>query len=208
MLSCVQLIVTSWIVAHQVPLSMKFPRQKYRSRLPFPFWRDLLDPGIKPGSPALQADSLLSEPPRIPRISNEVFHRNTYREKLLIQTSYFTDGKTEARSRDLFCQRFAQVVKDVQLESVSLGQWPVCSHQDFDGDDEEPGVCSPHQTLGIDLLWLCSCQRFSLFFLFPLLFWKTDLFRTCTSSTEIFRICKKTCVHNWGFFLRCEIQRG
>ena len=40
-----------------------FPGKKYRSRLPFPFWRDLPDPGIKPGSAALQADSLLFEPP-------------------------------------------------------------------------------------------------------------------------------------------------
>ena len=31
--------------------------------LPFPSLGDLPDPGIEPGSPALQADSLLSEPP-------------------------------------------------------------------------------------------------------------------------------------------------
>jgi len=31
-----------------------------------PFQRDLLDPGIKPGSPALQADFLLSEPAEKP----------------------------------------------------------------------------------------------------------------------------------------------
>ena len=37
-----------------------FPRQKYWSGLPFPSPGDLPDPGIKPGSPALQADSLLS----------------------------------------------------------------------------------------------------------------------------------------------------
>ena len=210
MLSCVQLIATPWTVAHQVPLSMKFPRWKYRNRLPFPFWGDLPDPGIKPGSPSLQSDSLLSEPPGISCISNDAFRRNTYKEKLLIQTSHFTDGKTEAPNRDLFCQRFAQVVKEVKLESASLGQWPMRSHQDFDGDEEEPGVHGPHQTLVIDLLWLCSCQSFSLFFLFPLLYWKTEfvLFRTCTSTTEMFRICKKTCVHNQGFFLNFQIQRG
>ena len=37
----------------------------------------------------------------------------------------------------------------------------LCSHQDFDGDEEKPGVHGPHQTLVIDLLWLCSCQSFS-----------------------------------------------
>ena len=42
---------------------MEFPRQEYRSRLPFPSPGDLPDPGIKPGSPALQGDSLPFEPP-------------------------------------------------------------------------------------------------------------------------------------------------
>ena len=37
---------------------MEFSRQEYWSGLPFPFPGDLSDPGIKPGSPALQADSL------------------------------------------------------------------------------------------------------------------------------------------------------
>ena len=38
---------------------MGFSRQEYWSELPFPFPGDLPDPGIKPGSPALQADDLL-----------------------------------------------------------------------------------------------------------------------------------------------------
>ena len=38
------------------PLSMKFSRQEYWSGLPFPSPGDLPYPGIKPGSPALQAD--------------------------------------------------------------------------------------------------------------------------------------------------------
>ena len=50
--------MTLWAVAHQAPLSMEFPRQEYWSGLPFPSPGDLLDPGIKPWSPALQADSL------------------------------------------------------------------------------------------------------------------------------------------------------
>ena len=41
---------------------MRFPRLEYWSRLPFPAPGDLPDPGIKPGSPALQADSLPPEP--------------------------------------------------------------------------------------------------------------------------------------------------
>ena len=40
---------------------MGFPRQEYWSGLPFPSPGDLPDPGIEPGSPALQADSLPTE---------------------------------------------------------------------------------------------------------------------------------------------------
>ena len=59
----VQLFVTPWTVAHHAPLlSMAFPRQEYRSGLPFPSAGDLPNLGIKPGSPTLQADSLSSEP--------------------------------------------------------------------------------------------------------------------------------------------------
>ena len=53
--SCLTLAI-SWTVAHQVPLSMGSPRQEYWSGLPFPPPGDLPDPGIKPISPALQAD--------------------------------------------------------------------------------------------------------------------------------------------------------
>ena len=42
-------------------MSMGFPRQEYWSGLPFPSPGDLPDPGIEPGSPALQTDSLLTE---------------------------------------------------------------------------------------------------------------------------------------------------
>ena len=44
--------------------------QKYWSGLPFPSPGDLPDPGIEPGSPALQADSLPSEPPGKCRLLN------------------------------------------------------------------------------------------------------------------------------------------
>ena len=50
---------TSW----QAPLFMGFFRQKYWSGLPFPSPEDLPDPGIEARSPALQADSLPTEPP-------------------------------------------------------------------------------------------------------------------------------------------------
>ena len=61
-LSCVRLFVTPWTVAHQAPLTMGFSRQEYWSGLPFPSPEDFPDPGFEPRSPALQADSLPSEP--------------------------------------------------------------------------------------------------------------------------------------------------
>ena len=62
-LSHVRLFAIPWSVVYQASLSMGFSRQEYWNGLPFPSPRDLPDPGIKPGSPALQADSLPSEPP-------------------------------------------------------------------------------------------------------------------------------------------------
>ena len=47
---------------------MGFPRQEYWSGLPFPSPGNLPDPGIGPGSPALQADVLTSEPPERPKV--------------------------------------------------------------------------------------------------------------------------------------------
>ena len=64
--SHVQLFVTLWIVALQTPLSMKFSRQEYGCGLTFPLPGNLPDPGIEPWSPALQANSLPSEPPGKP----------------------------------------------------------------------------------------------------------------------------------------------
>ena len=68
LLSHVQLFATTWTnVAHKAPLSMGFSRQEYWNGLPFPSPGDLPDPGIKPGSPALQPDALTSEPPGKPK---------------------------------------------------------------------------------------------------------------------------------------------
>ena len=60
--SRVRLFVTLWTIAHQTPLSRELSRQEYWSGLPLewvvPPARDLLNPGIKYMSSALQADSL------------------------------------------------------------------------------------------------------------------------------------------------------
>ena len=71
-LSPVRLLVTPLTVVYQAPLSMGFSRQEYWSGLPFPSPGDLPDPGVEHGSPALQADSLLTEVPRKPNVTVSV----------------------------------------------------------------------------------------------------------------------------------------
>ena len=61
-LSRIQLFATPWTVDQQATLSMGFSRQEQWSGLPFPSPGDLPNTGIEPRSPALQADSLPSEP--------------------------------------------------------------------------------------------------------------------------------------------------
>ena len=68
-LSCVQLSVTTKSATHQAPLSMGFSRQSFWSGLPFPSPGDLLDPEIKPTSPALAGRFSTTELPRNTKIS-------------------------------------------------------------------------------------------------------------------------------------------
>ena len=77
---CVQLLfscsvvsdsfVAPWTAARQAPLSMGFPRQQYRSGLPFPSPGDLPNPGIELTSPVLAGGFFTTEPPGKPQ-----FHR-------------------------------------------------------------------------------------------------------------------------------------
>ena len=61
--SCVRLFATPWTAAYQAPPPMGLSRREYWSGLPFPSPGDLPDSGIEPGSPAMEADALTSEPP-------------------------------------------------------------------------------------------------------------------------------------------------
>ena len=54
-------LATPWTVACQVPLSVGFSRQEFWSGLPLSSPGNVPNPGIKPRSPALQADSLQTE---------------------------------------------------------------------------------------------------------------------------------------------------
>ena len=61
-------LATPWAVAFQARLSIGFSRQEYQSGLPFPSLGDLPNPGNKPESPALQADSLPTELPLVAQL--------------------------------------------------------------------------------------------------------------------------------------------
>ena len=95
LLSCVRLFVTPWTVAYQASQSMGFSRQEYQSGLPFLSPGDLPNPGIEPGSPALDADALTSEPPGKPINKEGSLNDNTSNFK----KSYFWNDqlKTERR---------------------------------------------------------------------------------------------------------------
>ena len=96
-LSRVQLFATPWTIAYQAPLSVGFSRQEYWSGLPFPSPGDFSHPGIKPGSPVLQAISLLSKPPGQPQVepkSNGKYFTRDEREDTEGEKAY------ENRARD------------------------------------------------------------------------------------------------------------
>ena len=66
--SHVRLFAAPWTIAHQVSLSTGFSRKEHWTGLQCPPPGDLPDPGIKPVSPALQADSLPTEAPGKPLV--------------------------------------------------------------------------------------------------------------------------------------------
>ena len=78
--SCVWLFATPWAGAQQASLSMEFSRQG--TGYPFPSPGNLPHPGIEPGSPALQANSLPSEPPGKPQPLNNFYRRKSARYHL------------------------------------------------------------------------------------------------------------------------------
>ena len=94
MLSHVRLFAIPWTVAYRPPQFMEFSRQEYWSGLPFPSPWDLPDPGIEPGSPALRADTLPSEPP-----GKSIALQTTF-EKRPIESGFQTDGKTFSSSHN------------------------------------------------------------------------------------------------------------
>ena len=67
LLSRVQLFASPWTVARQAPLSMGILQARILDWVAMPSSRGSFQPGIEPRAPALQADSLQSEPPGKPK---------------------------------------------------------------------------------------------------------------------------------------------
>ena len=88
--SHVRLFATLWTIARQAPLSMGFSRKEYWSGLTFPSLGDLLDPEIKPKSPAWQAGFL---PPNCRGIPSG----HIYRDNLLSHVVRPHHGKRTQR---------------------------------------------------------------------------------------------------------------
>ena len=98
MLSHIRLFVNTWTVAHLVPLSMGSSRQEYWNGLPFLPVGDLPDPGSEPVSPALQADSLPTEPSGKPHMSATLWHTQVLLLNLnvtLVIMIYISGGNQE-----------------------------------------------------------------------------------------------------------------
>ena len=103
MLRHLQLFCDPRTVARQAPLSMGFSRQEYWSGLPCPSPGDLPNSGIKPRCPALQADSLLSEPPRKHFIHSSVYMSTPVSQFILPQPHLgFTLAASEISLTDIF----------------------------------------------------------------------------------------------------------
>ena len=91
-LSCVWLFVTSWTVACQAPLSTVFPKQEYRSGLPFPSPGNLTRAGIEPMSPALAGGFLTTEPPGKPTVTLLVLLKKKRKKKKVLTLNHSLYG--------------------------------------------------------------------------------------------------------------------
>ena len=119
--------MTPWTVAHQAPLYMGFSRQEYWSGLPCPPPEDLLNSGIKPRSPAFQADSLMSEPPGKPK--------NTGADSLSLLQGIFP---TQELNQDLLHCR--QILYQWSYQRSLLKPYEVKGHE---VTQSCPAICDP-----------------------------------------------------------------
>ena len=108
--------VSPWTVAHQALLSMGFSRQEYWRGYPFPSPGDLLDSGIKPTSPALRADSLLSEPPGKSR--SNWYKSDSQNQEVKHILSRFTQDSLQAKLKGSFSLQDDTVVQNAPSQTT------------------------------------------------------------------------------------------
>ena len=100
---------TPWTIALQASLSMGFFRKNYWNVLLFPSPGDLCNPRNKTWSPALQADSLPSQPPVLVQFSSV---------QVLSCVRFFASPWTEARQASLSITNFRSLLKLMSIKSV------------------------------------------------------------------------------------------
>ena len=100
--------VIQWIVAHQAPLSMWFPRQESWSELPFPSPGDLPNPGIQPTSPALAGRFFTTEPLGKPKIFQHISLKinDDIMTSKKINSDFYISSNIHKNSKFLHCLKF------------------------------------------------------------------------------------------------------
>ena len=115
---------TPWTVAHQVPLSVGFPRQEYWSGLPVPSPEDLPDPGIEPASPALAGR--VPEPQGKPRW---IFIRLHFRDYFVTKTLKSEEDSLPCTNYTCVGGRQGNTQQCGSCDSpheLCVGMWGVC----------------------------------------------------------------------------------
>ena len=91
--------------------------------LPFPSSGDLPDPGIKPGSPALQADALPSEPPKTLLMKLKMESEKVDLKLNIQKTKIMASGPTTSWEID------GETVSDFTLGGSKITADGDCSHE-------------------------------------------------------------------------------
>ena len=144
LLSHVWLIATPWTIACQASLSMEISRQEFWNGLPFPFPGDLPKPGTEPRSPALQVDSLLSEPPGKPKNtgvgslsllqgifptqeSNQcllhcrrILYQLSYQESPFVSWGHLNEGHAVLKAKSKILQYISKIISITTLSFLKL----------------------------------------------------------------------------------------
>ena len=137
--------VTPWTGARQAPLSVGFSSQEYWSGFPCPLPGDLPAPGIKPGSPALQVDSLLTEPS-----GNRLDRKGLFQKRQLVLLGFLKQAS----------QRFRSWGSSQEHGLVATLRWgdsqQRCSSSHRCAPQDPAGLSTSCPCLGLGLWWTLS----------------------------------------------------